>query len=110
MFVFDFGRIFTAHDLLNAIAEHKITSFCAPPTAYKMMIHADMSKYDIPVGASAWKTADMFANGRVASTTIVIPEGLTVKQIKDLLLQSSTLTGAVECRAGISFQKTMKRI
>ena len=47
VFVFDFSRIFTAHDLLNAISEHKITSFCAPPTAYKMMIHADMSKYDL---------------------------------------------------------------
>ncbi len=57
-------------------------------------------QYDIPVGASAWKIADMFANGRVASTTIVIPEGLTIKQIKSLLLQYSTLTGAVECQAG----------
>ena len=47
VFVFDFSRIFTAHDLLNAISEYKITSFCAPPTAYKMMIHADMSKYDL---------------------------------------------------------------
>ncbi|MBQ8042192.1 MAG: AMP-binding protein, partial [Alphaproteobacteria bacterium] len=24
-----------------------ITSFCAPPTAYKMIIHADMSRYDL---------------------------------------------------------------
>ena len=55
VFVFDFSRIFTAHDLLNAIAEHKITSFCAPPTAYKMMIHADMSKYDL----SSLKKADV---------------------------------------------------
>lgn len=72
---------------------------------FKMSVRLNGGKiqtgqYDIPVGASAWKIADMFANGRVASTTIVIPEGLTVKQIKDLLLQSSTLTGAVECRAG----------
>lgn len=55
VFVFDFSRIFTAHDLLNAIAEHKITSFCAPPTAYKMMIHADMAKYDL----SSLKKADV---------------------------------------------------
>jgi acetyl-CoA synthetase len=55
VFVFDFSRIFTAHDLLNAIAEHKITSFCAPPTAYKMMIHADMTKYDL----SSLKKADV---------------------------------------------------
>lgn len=59
-----------------------------------------VGQYDIPVSASSWRIADMFANGRVASTTIVIPEGLTIKQIKKLLLQSSTLTGAVECKAG----------
>ena len=47
VFVYDFSRFFTAHDLLNAISEHKITSFCAPPTAYKMMINSDMSKYDL---------------------------------------------------------------
>ena len=47
VFAFDFSRVFTAHDLLTAIADNRITSFCAPPTAYKMMIHADMSKYDL---------------------------------------------------------------
>ncbi|MBE6457872.1 MAG: acetyl-CoA synthetase [Alphaproteobacteria bacterium] len=47
VFVFDFSRVFTAHDLLTAISENKITSFCAPPTAYKMMIHADMARYDL---------------------------------------------------------------
>ena len=47
VFVYDFSRIFTAHDLLTAISENKITSFCAPPTAYKMMINTDMSKYDL---------------------------------------------------------------
>lgn len=54
-------------------------------------------QYDIPRGASVWKIADMLVNGRVASTTIVIPEGLTVKQIKELLLQTSGLSGSVEC-------------
>lgn len=57
-------------------------------------------QYDIPRGASVWRIADMLVNGRVASTTIVIPEGLTVQQIKKLLLQSAALTGAVECDAG----------
>ena len=47
VFVFDFSRVFTAHDLLTAISENHITSFCAPPTAYKMIIHADMSRYDL---------------------------------------------------------------
>lgn len=72
---------------------------------FKMAVRLNGGKiqsgqYDIPVGASSWRIADMFADGQVASTTIVIPEGLTIKQIKQLLLQSSVLTGAVECKAG----------
>ena len=47
VFVFDFSHAFSAHDLLTAISENKITSFCAPPTAYKMLIHADLTKYDL---------------------------------------------------------------
>ena len=47
VFVFDFSRVFTAHDLLTAISENRITSFCAPPTAYKMMIHTDLSRYGL---------------------------------------------------------------
>lgn len=47
VFIFDFSRVFTAHDLLSAISTHKITSFCAPPTAYKMIINTNMSKYDL---------------------------------------------------------------
>lgn len=57
-------------------------------------------EYDIPRGISAWGMARMFAKGDVAATVVVIPEGLTIKQIKQLLLQSSGLTGAVECEAG----------
>ena len=72
---------------------------------FKMAVRLNGGKiqsgqYEIPVSASVWKIADMFADGRVASTTIMIPEGLTIKQIKNLLLQSSALTGAVECKAG----------
>ncbi len=47
VFVYDFSRVFTAHDLLSAISEYKITSFCAPPTAYKMILNANMDKYDL---------------------------------------------------------------
>ncbi|MBO5834208.1 MAG: endolytic transglycosylase MltG [Alphaproteobacteria bacterium] len=56
--------------------------------------------YDIPRGASTWNIANMLATGQVATVNIVIPEGLTVKQIKNQLLGSSALTGAVECDAG----------
>lgn len=47
VFIFDVSGIFTAHDLWTAISEHHITSFCAPPTVYKMLIHADATKYDL---------------------------------------------------------------
>ena len=57
-------------------------------------------QYDIPRGASIWRVADMLAHGNIATTTIVIPEGLTVKQIKELLLADNNLTGGVECGAG----------
>lgn len=72
---------------------------------FKMAVRLNGGKiqsgqYDIPAGASSWRIADMLADGKIASTTIVIPEGLTIKQIKKLLLQSSALTGAVECKPG----------
>ncbi len=47
VFIFDVAGIFTAHDLWHAISENGVTSFCAPPTVYKMLIHADVSRYDI---------------------------------------------------------------
>lgn len=53
--------------------------------------------YDIPARASALRIARMMARGDVASVTIVIPEGLTVQQIKNQLLGSSVLTGPVDC-------------
>lgn len=55
VFVYDFAGPATAHDLLRVMAENHVTSFCAPPSAYKMLIHADMSKYDL----SALKKADI---------------------------------------------------
>lgn len=59
-----------------------------------------IGQYDIPSGASTWRIANMLANGDVASTVIVIPEGLTVRQIKKLLLDQGELTGDVECKSG----------
>ncbi len=57
-------------------------------------------QYDIPRSASVWRIADMLSDGNVASVSIVIPEGLTIKQIKKVLLDSSALVGAVECEMG----------
>lgn len=57
-------------------------------------------EYEIPARASALRVARMLATGDVAATTVVIPEGLTIQQVKQLLLRSSALTGSVECDAG----------
>ena len=44
-FVYDFDR-FNASDILPLFKEHNITTFCAPPTMYRMLIKEDMSKFD----------------------------------------------------------------
>jgi len=54
-------------------------------------------EYDIPRGAGVWVVADMITAGKVATTTITIPEGYTIKQIKNLLMASTTLSGDTEC-------------
>ncbi len=57
-------------------------------------------KYEIPVGTSVWRIARKFATGDIATVTVVIPEGTTIKQIKEILLGVSALTGSVECGEG----------
>ena len=46
VFVFDHDK-FTADKILHKIEQYHITSFCAPPTVYRFMIHEDFSKYDL---------------------------------------------------------------
>ena len=45
LFVYDFAR-FNAEHILPMFAKYKITTFCAPPTMYRMLIKEDISKYD----------------------------------------------------------------
>ena len=45
-FVYDFDR-FDAGDILPLFAKYHITTFCAPPTMYRMMIKQDLTKYDL---------------------------------------------------------------
>ncbi len=45
LFVYDFAR-FHAENILPMFAKYKITTFCAPPTMYRMLIKEDISKYD----------------------------------------------------------------
>jgi UPF0755 protein len=58
-------------------------------------------EYDIPRGAGAWTIASMFANGKVATTTITIPEGYTIKQTKKMLRETTSLSGDVDCNKSI---------
>ena len=45
-FVYDFDK-FDADDLLPLFARYHITTFCAPPTMYRMLIKQDISQYDL---------------------------------------------------------------
>ena len=45
VFTYDFDR-FDAADILPLFAKYHITTFCAPPTMYRMMIKEDLSQYD----------------------------------------------------------------
>ncbi len=45
LFVYDFSR-FHAEQILPMFAKYAITTFCAPPTMYRMLIKEDISKYD----------------------------------------------------------------
>jgi len=46
VFIYDFDK-FVPADLLEMISKHKVTTFCAPPTIYRFLIHEDLSKYDL---------------------------------------------------------------
>ena len=46
IFVYDFDR-FDAEKILPQFAKHQITTFCAPPTMYRMLIKQDLSGYDL---------------------------------------------------------------
>ena len=45
-FVYDFDR-FNAENILPMFAKYHITTFCAPPTMYRMLIKQDISKFDL---------------------------------------------------------------
>ena len=45
-FVYDFDR-FDAEKILPLFAKYGITTFCAPPTMYRMLVKQDISKFDL---------------------------------------------------------------
>ncbi len=46
VFTYDFDR-FDAEKILPMFKKYNITTFCAPPTMYRMLIKQDLSKYDL---------------------------------------------------------------
>ena len=46
VFIYDFDR-FHASDVLRLMSKYKITSFCAPPTMYRMLLSENISGYDL---------------------------------------------------------------
>ena len=44
--VYDFDR-FNAKDVLRLISEHKVTSLCAPPTMYRLLLKENLLTYDL---------------------------------------------------------------
>ena len=46
IFVYDFDR-FNAENILPLFAKYGITTFCAPPTMYRMLIKQDISRFDL---------------------------------------------------------------
>ena len=54
-------------------------------------------EYDIPRGAGMWTIASMLTHGKIATVSVTIPEGYTVKQIKSMLMNIPYLVGEVDC-------------
>ncbi len=46
VFAYDFDR-FDASDILPMFSKYNITTFCAPPTMYRMLIKEDLSRFDL---------------------------------------------------------------
>ncbi|MCL1902430.1 MAG: AMP-binding protein, partial [Alphaproteobacteria bacterium] len=55
VFVYDFVGKFSAENLNCAISKNRVTSFCAAPTVYKMMLGEDFQQFDL----SALNKADI---------------------------------------------------
>lgn len=46
IFTYDFDD-FDAKEILQMIEKYKITTFCAPPTVYRVMVHLKLENYDL---------------------------------------------------------------
>src|SRR3954469_234555 len=46
IFVFNYAR-FEARNVLNALVKYRVTTLCAPPTVWRMLILEDLAAYDV---------------------------------------------------------------
>ncbi len=46
VFVYDYDK-FNPKKLLNVLSHYGITSFCAPPTVYRVLVKEDLGRYDL---------------------------------------------------------------
>ena len=81
----------------NIIKSKSLFNFSIKLNGGKIMA----GEYDVPRGAGMWSIASMLAHGRVATTTITIPEGYTIKQVKKLLMNIPDLAGDVDCNKSL---------
>jgi acetyl-CoA synthetase len=47
VFVWDFRGKFEPRELLRILSEHKVTTFCAPPTVYRFLVREDLKEFDL---------------------------------------------------------------
>ena len=78
VFVYDM-ETFVPNKILDHIQNYKVTSFCAPPTAYRYLLREDLSKYDLSnlsqcTTAGEALTQDIFDNFK-EKTGITLREG-----------------------------------
>ena len=46
VFTYDYTEFF-AKEILSMMEKYKMTSFCAPPTVFRMLVHVDLTKFDL---------------------------------------------------------------
>jgi len=47
LFIYDVRGKFKATELLPLMEKYELTTFCVPPTIYRMLILADLEKFDL---------------------------------------------------------------
>ena len=69
VFIFNYAR-FDAHTLMEIMDTHEVTTFCAPPTVWRMLIQADLTRLHHPprelVGAGEPLNPEVIAQVRQA--------------------------------------------